>query len=106
MYCSHCGKDVGTGGPAYCQFCGGRLATGAFTPSGRSFARYSSEKKIAGVCGGVARYFDVDPTLVRALWLLSLLLGGASAVIYLVLWFAMPLDPGAPASTGNTYPSS
>jgi phage shock protein C len=95
MYCSNCGKDIGEGA-AYCPFCGSR--SGATSPlaklsSKRPFARYSSDKKIAGVCGGVARYFDIDPTLVRAVWLLCVLLYGTGLIVYVVLWIVMPLDP-------------
>ena len=42
-------------------------------PPKRPFARYSADKKIAGVCAGVARYLDLDANLVRAIWLLCLL---------------------------------
>jgi len=95
MSCSNCGKDIGEGA-GYCPFCGSR--SGATSPlamlsSKRPFARYSSDKKIGGVCGGIARYFDLDPTLVRAVWLLCVLLGGTGLLVYAVLWIVMPLDP-------------
>jgi phage shock protein C len=100
MYCSSCGKNIGEN-PAFCQFCGTRVAptppTPAFAPPPkRPFARFSADKKIAGVCGGVARYFDLDASLVRALWLLCVLLGGTGLVAYVVLWIVMPLDPQYP----------
>jgi phage shock protein C len=62
----------------------------------RRFARYSADKKIAGVCAGVARYFDLDSSLVRAVWLLCVFLGGTGLVAYIVLWIVMPLDPEYP----------
>src|ERR1700687_5673090 len=98
MYCSNCGKSI-EDNPVFCQFCGARVAP--VTPLGdpsatRPFARYSADKKIAGVCGGVARYFDLDSSLVRAIWLLCVLLAGTGLLVYLVLWVAMPLDPGGP----------
>jgi phage shock protein C len=98
MYCSNCGKNIGDGA-AYCPFCGSRTswASPLSALSGRPpFARYSSDKKIGGVCGGVARYFDLDPTLVRAIWLLCVLLGGTGLLVYVVLWIVMPLDPPEP----------
>jgi phage shock protein PspC (stress-responsive transcriptional regulator) len=59
--------------------------------------RSSRDKKLGGVCAGVADYFDMDPTIVRIVWLLSLLIGGAGAVLYLVLWIILPLAPaGSP----------
>jgi phage shock protein C len=98
MYCSNCGKDIGDN-PVFCQSCGSRVASVLpFTlPSAkRPFARYSADKKIAGVCGGVARYFGLDSSLVRAIWLLCVLLAGTGLLVYLVLWIAMPLDPSDP----------
>ena len=62
--------------------------------------RSRTEKMIAGVCGGVAEYLEVDPTLVRVVWVLITLLGGAGLLLYLILWIVMPLDvpqpPGPP----------
>jgi len=48
-----------------------------------------SDKKIAGVCGGVAEYLAVDPTIVRLLWAL-LALSGVGIVAYLVAWIIIP----------------
>lgn len=45
---------------------------------------------IAGVCAGVANYFDVDPTLVRILWVLFVLLGGSGILVYVIMWILMP----------------
>ncbi|MFQ5790775.1 MAG: PspC domain-containing protein [Acidobacteriota bacterium] len=48
---------------------------------------------IAGVCGGLAEYFDVDPSLVRLALILTIFLGGAGLVVYLVAWFIVPENP-------------
>ena len=56
------------------------------------FMRTENDKMIAGVCGGIARYFNVDTTIVRLLFVLAVFLGGASPLIYLVLWLVMPSD--------------
>jgi len=95
MYCANCGKEVGSS-VSFCPSCGAPTGASASSGAKRPFARYSSDKKIGGVCGGVARYFDLDSTLVRAVWLLCVLLGGTGLLAYLVLWVVMPLDP-APA---------
>jgi phage shock protein C len=54
--------------------------------------RRSNDKIIAGVCGGVAEYFDIDPTWVRIGYALISIFSAAfpGILIYLVLWFAMP----------------
>jgi phage shock protein C len=54
------------------------------------FTRSKNDKMIAGVCGGLARYFNIDPAIVRLLFVLAVALGGASPLIYLVLWLVMP----------------
>ena len=51
--------------------------------------RLSKDKKIAGVCGGVAEYFKIDPTWVRIAWLLITLMWGAGLIAYIVCWLLM-----------------
>jgi phage shock protein C len=60
--------------------------------------RSRTEKMIGGVCGGLADYFTVDPTIVRVLWVLLTLLGGAGILLYVILWVIMPLQLPAPRS--------
>ena len=50
----------------------------------------SSNKKIAGVCGGLAEYFGIDASIVRIVWLLCTLFAGLSIWIYIILLFVMP----------------
>jgi phage shock protein C len=57
--------------------------------------RSTSDRAIAGVCGGLAQYFKVDPALVRILFLVFALAGGASILLYIVLWLAVPSGNGA-----------
>ncbi|MEX0428384.1 PspC domain-containing protein [Nocardioides sp. DS6] len=47
---------------------------------------------IAGVCAGIARRYDLDPTVVRIIAVLSCLLPGPQFIAYLVLWILMPAD--------------
>src|SRR5436309_2811729 len=57
--------------------------------------RSETEKKIGGVCGGLADYFKVDPTLVRVVWAVLTIVPGAivlGVIAYLVAWFIMPAD--------------
>lgn len=55
--------------------------------------RSRSERKIAGVCGGLAVYFKVDPFLIRLIFILFFLAGGAAFIIYLIMWLIVPLEP-------------
>ena len=50
----------------------------------------SNDRIIGGVCAGVADYFGFDKTLVRVIYLLLVLFGGAGILVYLILWILMP----------------
>jgi len=50
-------------------------------------------KRIAGVCAGFARYLDVDPVLVRVIWLALAFGAGIGFIGYLIAWIVMPKDP-------------
>ena len=49
---------------------------------------------IAGVCAGVANYFDIDPTVVRIAWAFLVVLFGSGLQLYLICWLLMPSDYG------------
>ena len=55
--------------------------------------RSRNDRKLAGVCGGIAEYYGWDPTLVRVAWIVLTLLGGSGILIYLILWLVMPELP-------------
>jgi phage shock protein C len=59
--------------------------------------RSATDKVIAGVCGGLAQYFGLDPAIVRLAFVVFALAGGASVLLYIVLWIAVPIGEGAPA---------
>jgi len=55
--------------------------------------RSRKEKIIAGVCGGLAEYFGIDPTWVRLFFVFFFLAFGSALVLYIILWILMPLEP-------------
>lgn len=55
-----------------------------------------SDKKIAGVCGGLGEWLDVDPVFLRVAFVLLALAGGLGIVVYVILWIAFPRAPAAP----------
>lgn len=59
----------------------------------KKLMRSSSDRMIAGVAAGLANYFDVDPTLVRLIFVLLLITGSAGFWIYVILWVVMPEAP-------------
>ena len=50
----------------------------------------SANKKLAGVCGGLAEYFGLDASIVRIVWLICVLCGGFVLLAYLIMWIVMP----------------
>jgi len=65
-------------------------ATVPQTGGKKLLVRSTTDKKIAGVCGGLADYFDFDPTLMRVIWLLAFLFLGVGLPAYLILWAVLP----------------
>lgn len=56
----------------------------------RRLTRSSRNRVIAGVCGGVAEYFGIDPTIIRVIFVLLGLLAGPGVLLYLALWVILP----------------
>lgn len=104
MTCPNCQKEIADHSN-FCYNCGARLAStapGSAPPVTlvKRLTRSTTDKKIAGVCGGLAEYFELDPTLVRVLWLLLVLFAGTGMLAYLILWIALPATPARlPASS-------
>ena len=62
--------------------------------TGKKLLRSRSDRWVAGICGGIGDYFDVDPALVRLVYMLLTFFsaGFPGVIIYLVLWLVMPKD--------------
>ena len=54
--------------------------------------RSRDERVIWGICGGMAKYFNTDPVLVRVLWVLFIFLCGLGILAYIILRFVIPLE--------------
>lgn len=74
MYYSHVGRIVDEGG----------------TQEVKKLYRSTENRMIAGVAGGVAEYFSVDPVLIRLLWVLSIFIGGSGLLVYILAWLIIP----------------
>jgi phage shock protein C len=110
MNCGNCQREIADYSN-FCYYCGARQTV---APSGvpvarKRLMRSSTDKKIAGVCGGVAEYFDMDSTVVRVVWvLLAIFPIPLSALIgYLVAWAVMPEAPMpvAPSAIPDAAPT-
>jgi phage shock protein C len=99
MYCSSCGVEVAAD-HRYCPQCGTAVRTGMgpeTTPPVPKLSRPLDQKKIAGVCAGIARYLNVDVTLIRILIaILTVYPPGLGLIFYIACWIVMPRDPWAP----------
>ncbi len=102
-------------GYAFCEECGGmhfrdrkEAKRAAATASGRASAykeekwgggryrrlyRSDDNKILGGVCGGIAEYFDIDPVLVRLLWVVAALVWGVGVLAYIIAWIIIPARP-------------
>jgi phage shock protein C len=59
----------------------------------RKLYRSKTNRKLAGVCGGLAQYFNLDATLMRVLFVVLAVLGGSGLVIYVAMWIIVPNEP-------------
>ena len=99
MFCPQCGREY----PQkvnFCCHCGAAMFTPVRVQKKLALSRH--DKKIAGVCGGFAEYLELDPTLVRLLWLMMALVVGWGVVAYLVAWIVMPLEAEATPAAAPT----
>lgn len=60
--------------------------------NGKKLYRSDENKMLAGVCGGIAEYFGVDPTLIRLAWVVFSLLGGSGLLAYILAAIIIPCD--------------
>ncbi|MGH9432452.1 MAG: PspC domain-containing protein [Terriglobia bacterium] len=94
MFCHQCGKEQAA--PAnYCCFCGAPCC--ATRRSVRKLSLSATNKKIAGVCGGFAEYLELDPTVMRLIWIMLAFFGGWGLIGYAVAWLIMPNPEKEPA---------
>jgi phage shock protein C len=98
MTCVSCQKDIAAGSK-FCYNCGAKQpetpppGLSPQTGGKRRLMRSSTDKKIAGVCAGLADYFDLDPTIVRVLWFLAVFFAGTGFLAYIILWIVLPSAP-------------
>ncbi|SMP48117.1 PspC domain-containing protein [Anoxynatronum buryatiense] len=59
----------------------------------KRFYRSRTDKKLAGVCAGIANYFEIDPTLVRLIWIVFTFAGGTGILAYIIAAIIMPEEP-------------
>lgn len=104
MFCTQCGVEIKPE-DRFCSQCGARTAAGRVEAPARTLTLDRRNRKIAGVCAGLARYLDADPIFVRVIWLAVALTTGVGFLAYLAAWIIMPADDvPAPHAAASPYP--
>lgn len=107
MTCPNCQKEI-IAASNYCYNCGARQpgnAPPAFSQrSPKRLVRSSNDKKIGGVCAGLADYFDIETSIVRIVALILFLIYGVGFLTYVILWIALPLGPTGVSAVESTTP--
>jgi phage shock protein C len=70
----------------------------------RKLYKSRRDRMIDGVCGGIAEYFDVDPTIVRIVWILVTLMGGTGLILYIAGMIIIPVNPDIAPLTSSSVP--
>jgi phage shock protein C len=89
MYCNYCGKSIQDDANV-CAYCGTRVGG---VVARKRLVRPREGRKIAGVCLGVAEYFDLDVTMVRLVWLIAGVVTIVGCISYPIAWIVMPEEP-------------
>jgi phage shock protein C len=90
MFCTRCGVQLEER-DHFCYECGTATGRGPSPVVRKQLTRSITNKRIAGVCGGLAEHIDADPVIVRLLWVvLSLGLPPAGILGYIIAWIIIP----------------
>jgi len=91
MYCTKCGVEL-RNDDRFCSRCGQVTGVGRVEMEPERLMLDKENKKIAGVCAGFARFWDLDVTLIRVIWLILAFSTGIGFIAYFVAWIVMPPD--------------
>ncbi|HUI44160.1 MAG TPA: PspC domain-containing protein [Terriglobia bacterium] len=91
MFCPQCGREFASS-VNYCSQCGAAIWPSP-PPATKKLYLSRTDRKIAGVCGGVADYLDIDATLIRLVWVMTVLFAGWGVLGYLIAWVVIPEEP-------------
>ncbi|HTP12536.1 MAG TPA: PspC domain-containing protein [Bacteroidota bacterium] len=67
--------------------------------------RSPREKMLGGVCGGLAEYFEVDPVLIRILFVVAVFVGGSGILAYIICWIIIPEEPRVVVQPATAQPA-
>ena len=108
MFCTQCGKEL-PGSVNFCSQCGRETpeSLGRRARARKKLYRSRYDRKISGICGGLADYMDVDATLIRVLAVASVLFsGGLTLILYVIAWAIVEEEPVMLSSAPAQQPSN
>jgi phage shock protein C len=97
MYCNYCGKSIQDDANV-CAYCGTRVGG---VIARKRLLRPREGRKVAGVCLGLAEYFDIDVIIIRLVALIGSLATGIGFIGYLIAWIVIPDEPYLLPSQAN-----
>ena len=106
MFCNACGKTL-SDDARFCNYCGAGVGQHPVHPP-KKLIRSRADHKVAGLCGGLALYLELDPTLVRVLWVIITVMSGIfpGLIAYLVAWVIVPEEPLALPVVASDQPAT
>ena len=93
MFCNSCGKSIADDAQ-FCSQCGAVVGS---RHAPRKLIRSRSDRRIAGVCGGLGEYLGVDTTVVRLIWFFVTFVSGIvpGILVYVLAWIIVPEEPAS-----------
>ena len=104
MYCNACGKVI-SDDAHFCTYCGIGVGAG-HPPVRKKLVRFRADRKVAGVCAGLADYLDLDVILVRLIWAVATIVSGIlpGIVAYALAWIIVPEEPELRPVVATSHP--
>ncbi|MFW9990821.1 MAG: PspC domain-containing protein [Candidatus Odinarchaeota archaeon] len=94
-HCQNCGTTIKNLNDRFCPECGAKLdSLGVYGQ--RRLYRSTHNKMIAGVCSGLGKHLNVDPTIIRIVFIVATFFYGVGLFAYLLFWILTPVEPVNP----------